>query len=99
MTIKQHFMQHHQLLNEQQIFVSTNGKHQSTIYRLIDNHETVKYVSLLKSIRCGRFSETKYSGSKILCMSYSSDQNAEYLLNNEDANEWAVFIHIIQYRC
>jgi len=67
MTIKQNFTQHHQLLNEQQIFVSTNDIHQSTINRLIDHYETVKYVGLLKSIRCGRFSETKDSGSKILC--------------------------------
>lgn len=40
MTIKQNFMQHHQLLNEEQIFVSTNDIHQSTIYRLIDKYET-----------------------------------------------------------
>ena len=67
MTIKQNFMQHHQLLNEWQISVSTNDIHQSTIYRLID--EKLKYVSLLKCIRCGSFSKTKYSGSKILCRS------------------------------
>jgi len=33
-------MQHHQLLNEQQIFVSTNDINQSTIYRLINDSET-----------------------------------------------------------
>lgn len=69
MTIKQNFMQHHQPLNEQEIFVSTNDIHQSIIYRLIDDYETAKYVSLLKSIRCGTFSKTKYSRSKILCRS------------------------------
>ena len=59
MAIKQNFMHHHHLLNEQQIFVSTNDIHQSIIYRLIDDYETVKYVSLLKSVRCERFSKTK----------------------------------------
>lgn len=46
MTIKQNFKQYHQLLNEQQIFLSANEIQQSTIYRFTDDYETVKCQSV-----------------------------------------------------